>query len=235
VIERLKATKGQVRRVSAAVVLNHKQMQNPSDVQLSGKKVPFTPEELQKINELVKDAIGFVKERGDTVSVVNMPFSEEPVMESNVMTPDVVSQLLRYGAIALGVLFAYFAILRPLLKPATLKVAPTEPAMVVSEPSAPPAPSAAELMRQQMQAQQEAWELEREMQSAQREHQVRAAQQAAQEQREREMASKQKYDELVEYASQYAREHANETALLLRAWLSDSHAPAKTDVNGDHA
>lgn len=229
-IERLKTSKGQVRRVSAAVVLDHKLVKSAAGPAAGGKKVPFTPEELQQINGLVKDAIGYVQVRGDTVSIANLPFSEEPVVEASVVTPDLVSQLVRYGAVALAVLFAYFAIARPLLKPPAPKV--QEPVVVAKEPEVPE-PTHAELMRKQMQAQQEAWELEQESLRSQRQRDAQQAQQAAQEAREREVASKQKYDDLVGYASQYAREHANDAALLLRAWLSEVPTPTQQNSSGE--
>ncbi|MCE2775932.1 MAG: flagellar M-ring protein FliF [Burkholderiaceae bacterium] len=88
-IERLKSSKGNVRRVSAAVVLDHK---------LSGTaKVPFTPQEITQITSLVKDAIGFQQTRGDTVSVANLPFSMEAPVETPSWTPELTSQLLSYG------------------------------------------------------------------------------------------------------------------------------------------
>lgn len=229
-IERLKTSKGQVRRVSAAVVLDHKLVKSAAGPAAGGKKVPFTPEELQQINGLVKDAIGYVQVRGDTVSIANLPFSEEPVVEASVVTPDLVSQLVRYGAVALAVLFAYFAIARPLIKPPAPKV--QEPVVVAKEPEVPE-PTHAELMRKQMQAQQEAWELEQESLRSQRQRDAQQAQQAAQEAREREVASKQKYDDLVGYASQYAREHANDAALLLRAWLSEVPTPTQQNSSGE--
>lgn len=229
-IERLKTSKGQVRRVSAAVVLDHKLVKSAAGPAAGGKKVPFSPEELQQINGLVKDAIGYVQVRGDTVSIANLPFSEEPVVEASVVTPDLVSQLVRYGAVALAVLFAYFAIARPLLKPPAPKV--QEPVVVAKEPEVPE-PTHAELMRKQMQAQQEAWELEQESLRSQRQRDAQQAQQAAQEAREREVASKQKYDDLVGYASQYAREHANDAALLLRAWLSEVPTPTQQNSSGE--
>jgi flagellar M-ring protein FliF len=219
VIERLKTSKGQVRRVSAAVLLDHKPSKNTSDAQLAGRKVPFSPEELQQINNLVKDAIGYVKERGDTVSVANLQFSEEPAMETTVVTPDLVSQLARYGAIALAVLFAYFAVVRPLLKSVNKPAPLQEPTFNAQEEATQT--TAAELMRKQMQEQQEAWELEQESLKAQQQREAMKSQQAAESAREMEIARKKKYDELVQYASQYAREHANDAALLLRAWLSE--------------
>jgi len=233
VIERLKTSKGQLRRVSAAVVLDHKLIKNPSGQQLSGMKSPFSSEELQQINNLVKDAIGYVNERGDTVSIANLPFSEEPAVEASVVTPDLVSQLVRYAAIALVVLFIYFAIIRPLLKPYVPEKMPVkEPELSAIEPELVRA-NPAELMRKQMQDQQEAWDLEQELANAQRQREALQAQKDAEAAREREMASKKKYDDLVSYASQYTRDHANDAALLLRAWLSESPDTGSKVSGGD--
>jgi flagellar biosynthesis/type III secretory pathway M-ring protein FliF/YscJ len=152
------------------------------------------------------------------------------MVESSVVTPDLVSQLVRYGAIALAVLFAYFAVVRPLMKPPAPKAA-VQPVVAPQEPVVPE-PTAAELMRKQMQAQQEAWDLEQESLRAQRQREAQLAQQSAEASREREVASKQKYDELVQYASQYARENTNDAALLLRAWLSEVPPPVQQRSEG---
>lgn len=215
-IEKLKSSKGQLRRVSAAVVVDHKYEKGAQAT--ARRKLAYSPEEIQQINSLVKDAIGYVQARGDTVSVVNLPFSEEPVVEAAVVTPDLVSQLVRYGAIALAVLFAYFAILRPLIKPAPApKTEPVAP--VLSEV---PQVTTAERMREQMQEQEQAWALEKEAQRARELRVERDAQEHMARLREKELASKAKIDELVAYAAQYAQEQPQDAALLLRAWLADS-------------
>jgi flagellar biosynthesis/type III secretory pathway M-ring protein FliF/YscJ len=40
--------------------------------------------------------------------------------------------------------------------------------------------------------------------------------------REREIASKAKFEDVVAYATQYATEQPDDTALLLRAWVAES-------------
>ena len=219
-IEKLKSSKGQLRRVSAAVVVDHKN--ENGGAASARRKVAYSPEEIQQINSLVKDAIGYVQARGDTVSVVNLPFSEEPIVEAAVVTPDLVSQLVRYGAIALAVIFAYFAILRPLLKPTPPpKIEP----MTVSEP-VPPAPSPSQVMREKIQEQEQAWLLEKEAQRAQELREAQESQERLARIRDQELASKAKIDDLVAYAARYAKEQPQDAALLLRAWLANS-APAK--------
>jgi flagellar M-ring protein FliF len=215
-IEKLKSSKGKLIRVSAAVVLDNKfeKGAQPSD----GRKLAYTPDEIQKINSLVKDAIGYVQTRGDTVSVMNLPFSEEPVVPPAIVNPDLVSQLVSYGAIALAVLFAYFAILRPLLWPKPK--APAKPAFI--EPVMPEV-SEAERMREEIQAQEETWAIKQEAQKAREERIEREIQEQMARMREREMASKAKLDELVDYAKNYAKDEKTKgkASLLLRAWVSE--------------
>jgi flagellar M-ring protein FliF len=213
-IEKLKSSKGKLIRVSAAVVLDNKfeKGAQPSD----GRKLAYTPDEILKINSLVKDAIGYVQTRGDTVSVMNLPFSEEPVVPPAIVNPDLISQLASYGAIALAVLFAYFAILRPLLWPKPK--APAEPKFI--EPVMPEV-SEAERMREEMQVQEETWAAQQDAQKAREERVEREIQEQMARMREREIASKAKIDELVTYAIKYSKEQPQDASLLLRAWVSE--------------
>jgi flagellar M-ring protein FliF len=63
---------GALRRLSAAIIVNHASSAGPD-----GKPVvaPLAPAQMEQINALVREAIGFNKERGDSVQVVNAPFS----------------------------------------------------------------------------------------------------------------------------------------------------------------
>jgi len=60
---------GAVQRLSAAVVVNYQ-------VGTDGKAKPLTDDQLKKIDDLVREAMGFSQERGDTLNVVNTPFNE---------------------------------------------------------------------------------------------------------------------------------------------------------------
>ena len=224
-IEKLKSSKGKLLRVSAAVVLDNKYDKGaqPSD----GRKLAYSPEEIQKINSVVKDAIGYVQTRGDTVSVVNLPFSEEPVVQPAIVNPDLVSQLVRYGAIALAVLFAYFAILRPLLWPKPKPKPPEAPTFI--EPTLPEI-SEAERLREEMLVQEETWAAQQESQKAREERIEREIQEQMARMREREIASKAKIDELVAYAKKYAKDQPQDASLLLRAWVSDTSAAKEERV-----
>lgn len=73
----VKASSGNIKRLTAAVVLNH-QTSAGSD----GKAVltALSEQQLEQMTSLVREAIGFNKERGDSISLMNTPFNvEKPV------------------------------------------------------------------------------------------------------------------------------------------------------------
>jgi flagellar M-ring protein FliF len=218
-IERIKSSKGQLRRVSAAVVLDYKYEKGAKAN--ASRTVAYTPQEIQQINALVRDAIGFVQRRGDTVSVANLPFSEEPaaVVEDNTgrLTPELTSQLIRYGAIALGLLFAYFAIARPLMRPVPLP--PIDPDLPDS-----PQGRAAQRMRDEIKDLDLSWAMEQEVKRAQELRVEKEIEAQMERMRERETASKAKFEDVVAYATKYASEQPDDTALLLRAWVAETGA-----------
>jgi len=216
-IERIKSSKGQLRRVSAAVVLDYKYEKGAKAN--ATRSVAYTPQEIQQINALVRDAIGFVQRRGDTVSVANLPFSEEPVAveDTNRLTPDLLSQLIRYGAIALGLLFAYFAIARPLMRPVPLP--PIDPDLPNS-----PQGRAAQRMREEIKDLDLSWAMDQEVKRAQELRVEKEIEAQMERMREREVASKAKFEDVLGYATQYATEQPDDTALLLRAWVSEAGA-----------
>lgn len=60
---------GNVERLSVAVVINYL----PGK---AGEPAALTPAQMKQINDLVKEAMGYTASRGDTVNVVNTPFSQ---------------------------------------------------------------------------------------------------------------------------------------------------------------
>ncbi len=69
---------GQVRRLSAAVVINHR-----SSTDKNGKttSTPIPPAQLEQMTALVRETIGFNKDRGDSVNLVNAVFNVEKTSE----------------------------------------------------------------------------------------------------------------------------------------------------------
>jgi flagellar M-ring protein FliF len=70
--------KGSVRRISVAVLLDHKTIQTQSpDGKVTTTAKPIPQQDLDAYRELVNAAIGFDKERGDIVTLENVPFYTE--------------------------------------------------------------------------------------------------------------------------------------------------------------
>src|SRR5690349_8922891 len=107
---------GRLARLSVAVVVDNKTVSGPK----GDASVPFTPQELDHLTQLAKNAVGFDQTRGDSVSVINQAFRTAPAADA----PEQLPLWQRPGALdlikqAIGVLIALivaFGLLRPLLK-----------------------------------------------------------------------------------------------------------------------
>ena len=87
------------------------------------KYTPRSPDELQKIDSLVKSSVGFNAERGDQVTVVNIPFQDTGDVGAGEAdkwwNAPIFLSLLKNGLIGFGFLALLLFVVRPLLK--TLK------------------------------------------------------------------------------------------------------------------
>ncbi|WP_345782913.1 flagellar basal-body MS-ring/collar protein FliF [Luteibacter sp. ME-Dv--P-043b] len=115
---------GKVARLSVAVVVDNKQVVGKDGKSTS---VPFTPEELTRLTELTKNAVGFNATRGDSVSVINEAFrgavaEEEPQGTPFYERPGMLD-LIKQGLGVMIALIVGFFVLRPILK-GLLKPAP---------------------------------------------------------------------------------------------------------------
>lgn len=73
---------GNVRRLSAAVVINHR-----SSTDRAGKEtsLPIPQEQLDQMTALVRETIGFNPERGDSVNLMNAPFNVTKLPEGEAL------------------------------------------------------------------------------------------------------------------------------------------------------
>ena len=73
---------GNVRRLSAAVVINHR-----SSTDRAGKEtsLPIPQEQLDQMTALVRETIGFNQERGDSVNLMNAPFNVTKLPEGEAL------------------------------------------------------------------------------------------------------------------------------------------------------
>lgn len=111
---------GTVRRVNAAVVLNHR---SSTDAKGRPTTTPLSAEELEKLTALVQESIGYSKERGDSVKVINAPFHVEtpaPVVEPPFWSTPAFTDLVRSVALPLGLAIVALAVVLGVVRP-TLK------------------------------------------------------------------------------------------------------------------
>jgi flagellar M-ring protein FliF len=117
---------GRLARLTVAVVLDDK-LVNPtaapagsSSTATENKAVPFSAQELQRLTELTKNAVGFNAARGDSVSVVNQAFHHNAAPDALPATPlwerPGAMDLIKQGLGVLIALLVAFGLLRPLLK-----------------------------------------------------------------------------------------------------------------------
>ena len=125
---------GSIRRLSVAVLIN-----NRSTTDSKGKVIskPFTPAEQAQLNNLVKNAMGFNVQRGDSMNLLNSAFNEAPEM----VIPDVplwkqpdmialVKQISKYLLMVIAGLYMFFKIIRPAYRNLVESLIPPTPEVI---------------------------------------------------------------------------------------------------------
>ncbi|WP_082540237.1 flagellar basal-body MS-ring/collar protein FliF [Bosea sp. Leaf344] len=149
---------GRVKKLSVAVLVDGSYSRNGNDIVYQ----PRPPEELERIAQLVRTAIGFDEARGDKVEVVNLRFAEAPPAITELPEQSLMQQLMAFtkedllrGAelvvIALLTLMVLMVVVRPLVKqmlapePGALRQIPSfarNGALIVDESGAQDEPGA---------------------------------------------------------------------------------------------
>jgi flagellar M-ring protein FliF len=105
---------GQTRRVSVAVVVDHRKILQPDGTSLSQ---PWSEEDLSRYTNLVKEAVGFDVARGDRVTVTNAAFLAEPAAaQVKIWEEPWFASLLKQVGAGLLVIMLIFAVLRPAVR-----------------------------------------------------------------------------------------------------------------------
>jgi flagellar M-ring protein FliF len=108
---------GLLHRLSVAVVVDDRRI-----VQADGKikTQPYTPEDINRFSDLVKQAVGFDSARGDQVTVTNVAFKipeeSEALPAIPVWEQGWFFDLMKQIAAVLAVLFLFFGVLRPTMR-----------------------------------------------------------------------------------------------------------------------
>lgn len=124
-IRHIKRPVGNVERLSVAVIVNYKTIEDTKEAAegeepvVETKQIPLTDEQIQQIEGLVREAMGYSQERGDSLSVVNSQFNdtEEKVITIPVWeNPEILAKALDLGRWLLLVIIAWI-LWRKLVKP----------------------------------------------------------------------------------------------------------------------
>ncbi len=228
-IEYLKRAKGEVRRVSAAVVVNYK-----SNTDDKGKvtTAAFSAQELAQMTTLARDAVGFRADRGDSVSVANIPFTPEPVetipfyQQPGVlqMTKDISMALLTLGALAI----IFFVVVKPILFPIIEAETPVEQRLEeefdekMKAELAAVSPEARERKRMEMELRREKQRLEEEERRRQEEEERRMEEETR---KKRAEEAQKEYEELVQYAKDFVANDPKVAAAVFKNWMQQDVAP----------
>ena len=120
---------GSVKRINAAVVINN---QSITDSKGKTTTTPLSDQQIEKMTALVRETIGFNKDRGDSVNLMNAPFAVEKVatVEPSFWKQPELQDLARsfawpVGTLLFGVL-VLLGVVRPALKALTLPPAKME-------------------------------------------------------------------------------------------------------------
>ena len=112
---------GRIRRVSAAVLVDHVPRPGADG---AVTLVPLDQATLARVEALVKEAVGFNAERGDSISVMNAAFvqpdagvpADVPLWQNPILQNPMVRDIARFGLGTLVVLVLLFAVIRPALR-----------------------------------------------------------------------------------------------------------------------
>ncbi|MFM0636588.1 flagellar basal-body MS-ring/collar protein FliF [Paraburkholderia metrosideri] len=199
-VQHLEQPMGGIKRLSVAVVVNYMRV---VDAKGHATMQPVTADKLAQVNQLVKDAMGFDATRGDSVNVVNSPFTVDVDPDADLpwwRTPDMIAlakQIATYLGIGLVALFLYFVMVKPALRrafPPPEQVAaalpsPDEPVLLDGIPAAERAGAVTEM------------ETDTELLAFENE--------------------KHKYERNLEFARNIARQDPKIVATVVKNWVSD--------------
>ena len=109
---------GRIQRLSVAVVVDDKIVVNEQGLE---QREPWTEVEIERMETLVRDAVGFSAARGDSVNVLNSPFRVSDIESFELQEipwwqEDWVLSYIKQGAGVLVILMLIFGLLRPVLK-----------------------------------------------------------------------------------------------------------------------
>lgn len=132
-IQHVRKPVGGIKRLSVAVVVNHRKVTDEKGLVSSQ---PLNEAEKAQITDLVKEAMGFNRDRGDSLNVVNSPFTDverETVPDLPIWKQPEMIELAKQVAktVLIGALIVYLVlgVLRPMFKRMNQPADPSPPAL----------------------------------------------------------------------------------------------------------
>jgi flagellar M-ring protein FliF len=122
-IKHVKGETGAIRRLSVAVVVNYRRT---TDSAGKVRQEPLSDKEIAQVGDLVREAMGFDKARGDSLNVVNAPFQlDAETLDAaspwksaigDLTTPSSVASIGKWVVVVGLILLIVFAVIRPILR-----------------------------------------------------------------------------------------------------------------------
>jgi flagellar M-ring protein FliF len=107
-ITQIKRSRGRLKKLSVAVVLNNAKAASP--------KAGWAPNEIANIDKILRGGLGIDTNRGDVLAVSSLSFPAPAPIEPWYQQRDNVVDMTGWAAWLVGALFAWFAVLRPLMR-----------------------------------------------------------------------------------------------------------------------
>lgn len=119
---------GQIRKISVAVAVDGVTAPPGADGE-PGAYTARSAEEMQRIQELVRAAVGYDQNRGDQLNVVNVRFAREPSEGVTAASPlngfdkNDIMRAVELGVLGVVAALLIFFVIRPMMKPKTMTAA----------------------------------------------------------------------------------------------------------------
>ena len=125
-VRHVKSAMGTVQKIGVGVLINERpipagmKVEKPADGAAPMTTIPYTQEELDRLNQLVKGAVGFSEERGDVVTVISTHF--EPQVDPDAVPwykDETIAGVANSTVIAVLFLLFLVVVVRPMVKKLT--------------------------------------------------------------------------------------------------------------------
>ena len=122
-VRHTKSAMGNVQKLGVGVLINERpipagtKVEKPADGSAAPTTIPYTQEELDRLNQLVRGAVGFNDKRGDVVTVVATRF--EPPVDPDAVPwykDETLASLANSGVVALLFVTFLLFVVRPMIK-----------------------------------------------------------------------------------------------------------------------